>query len=154
LTFSIELPLAMTEAAGLPVAGGAGSNQNGQGRLVVVIDDDALVLDSQEAILTEWGYQVITGDSAEEAVARLRELSRRPDIVIADYRLQDGRTGTEAILAIRALFDHPIPGLILTGETDPKFLRECTGHDVGIAHKPVMPSQLGRALDQQLNAAA
>jgi hypothetical protein len=37
---------------------------------------------------------------------------------------------------IRALFDHPIPGLILTGETDPKFLRECTGHDVGIAHKP------------------
>jgi hypothetical protein len=47
-----------------------------------------------------------------------------------------------------------IPGLILTGETDPKFLRECTGHDVGIAHKPVMPTQLSRALDQQLNAAA
>ena len=70
--------------------------------------------------------------------------------MIADYRLQDGRTGTEAILAVRALFDHPIPGLILTGETDPKFLRECTGHDVGIAHKPVMPSQLGRALDQQV----
>ena len=74
--------------------------------------------------------------------------------MIADYRLQDGRTGTEAILAVRALFDHPIPGLILTGETDLKFLRECAGHDVGIAHKPVMPSQLGRALDQQLNAAA
>ena len=71
-----------------------------------------------------------------------------------DYRLQDGHTGTEAILAVRALFDHPVPGLILTGETDPRFLRECTGHDVGIAHKPVMPSQLGRVLDQQLNAAA
>ena len=71
--------------------------------------------------------------------------------MIADYRLREGRTGTEAV---RALFDHPIPGLILTGETDPTFLRECIGHDVGIAHKPVMPSQLGRALDQQLNAAA
>ena len=144
----------MTEAAGLPVPGDAGSDQNGQGRLVVVIDDDAIVLESLEAILTEWGYQVITGDSTEEAIARLRELDGQPDIVIADYRLQDGRTGTEAILTVRALFDHPIPGLILTGETDPKFLRECTGHDVGIAHKPVMPSQLGRALDQQLNAAA
>ena len=153
-TFSIELPLAMTEAAGLPVSGDAGSDQNGQGRLVVVIDDDAMVLESLEAILTEWGYQAIAAVSAEEAVAQVRELGRRPDIVIADYRLQDGRTGTEAILAVRALFDHPIPGLILTGETDPKFLRECTGHDVGIAHKPVMPSQLGRALDQQLNAAA
>jgi len=74
--------------------------------------------------------------------------------VIADYRLQEGRTGIEAILTVRALFDYPIPGLILTGETDLKFLRECTGHDLGIAHKRVMPSQLGRALDQQLNAAA
>jgi CheY-like chemotaxis protein len=107
-----------------------------------------------EAILTEWGYQTLTAVSAEEAVAQVRELNRRPDIIIADYRLQDGRTGTEAILAVRTLFDHPIPGLILTGETDPKFLRECTGHGVGIAHKPVMPSQLGRVLDQQLHAAA
>jgi len=153
-TFSIELPLAMTEAAGLPVPRDAGSGQNGEGRLVVVIDDDALVLESLEVILTEWGYQAIAAVSAEEAVAQVREFGRRPDIVIADYRLRDGRTGTEAVLAVRALFDHPIPGLILTGETDPKFLRECTGHDVGIAHKPVMPSQLSHALDQQLNAAA
>jgi two-component system, sensor histidine kinase len=144
----------MTEAAGLPVPRDSGLDQNGQGRLVVVIDDDALVLESLEAILTEWGYQAIAAVSADKAVARVREFGRRPDIVIADYRLQDGRTGTEAILAVRALFDHPIPGLILTGETDPKFLRECTGHDVGIAHKPVMPAQLSRALDQQLNAAA
>jgi len=153
-TFSIDLPLATMETAGLPVTGDAGSDQNGQGRLVVVIDDDALVLESLEAILTEWGYQAVAAVSAEEAIAQVRELGRRPDIVIADYRLREGRTGTEAILAVRALFDHPIPGLILTGETDPKFLRECTGHDVGIAHKPVLPSQLGRMLDQQLNAAA
>ena len=96
---------------------------------------------------------MIAAVSADEAIAQVRKLGRRPDIVIADYRLREGRTGTEAILAVRALFAHPIPGLILTGETDLKFLRECTGHDVGIAHKPVMPSQLGRALDQQLNTA-
>jgi CheY-like chemotaxis protein len=144
----------MTEAVLLPVCGNAGSIRNGQDRLVVVIDDDVMVLESLEAILTEWGYQAIAALSAEEAIARVRELNRRPDIVIADYRLQDGHTGTEAILAVRALFDYPIPGLILTGETDPTFLRECTGHDVGITHKPVMPAQLGRALDQQLNAVA
>jgi|tagenome__1003787_1003787.scaffolds.fasta_scaffold20912779_2 PAS domain S-box-containing protein len=152
--FSLELPLAVTEAVPLPVSGTAGSGQNGAGRLVVVIDDDAMVLESLEAILTEWDYQAIAAFSAEEAVAQVRELGRRPDIVIADYRLQDGQTGTQAILAVRALFDHPIPGLILTGETDLRFLRECEGHDLGIAHKPVMPSQLSRVLDQQLNAAA
>lgn len=153
-TFSIELPLAISEAAGLPVLGDAGSAQNGHGRFVVVIDDDTMVLESLEAILIEWGYQTLTATNAEEAIARVRELSRRPDILIADYRLRDGHTGTEAVLAIRTLFNHPIPGLILTGETDLRFLHECAGHDLGIAHKPVMPLQLGRALDQQLNAAA
>ena len=152
--FSIELPFAMMESAPTPVSGDAGSHQKGRGRLVVVIDDDALVLESLEAILSEWGYQVIVGDSAEEAVTQVREMGRRPDIVIADYRLRDGRTGMEAVLAVRALFDRPIPGLILTGETDLRFLGECAGHGLGIAHKPVMPSQLARALDQQVNAAA
>jgi CheY-like chemotaxis protein len=152
--FSIELPLAVTESAPLLVSKDAGPDQNGQNRLAVVIDDDVMVLESLEAILTEWGYQTLTAVSAEEAVARVRESNRRPDIMIADYRLGDGRTGTEAILAVRALFDHPIPGLILTGETDLKFLSDCASPDLGIAHKPVMPSQLGRALDQQLNAAA
>jgi signal transduction histidine kinase len=62
--FSIELPLAITEAARLPISGDADSDQNGQGRLVVVIDDDALVLESLEAILTEWGYRVVAAVSA------------------------------------------------------------------------------------------
>lgn len=119
-----------------------------------MIDDDIMVLESLEAILTEWGYEAIGTTSADEAIAQVQGLGRRPDIVIADYRLRDGRTGIEAILAIRTLSNRPIPGLILTGETDLQFLRECACHGLGIAHKPVMPSQLGRALEQQLNAAA
>jgi hypothetical protein len=55
--FSIELPLAITEAVQMPVSGNAGSDRNGQDRLVVVIDDDALVLESLEVILTERGYK-------------------------------------------------------------------------------------------------
>lgn len=152
--FSIELPLAPADSRQVPASGSEESGQSGRGRLAVVIDDDAMVLDGLEAILTEWGYQVIAAIDAEEAIAGIRESGRQPDIVVADFRLQDGHTGAEAILAIRALFDHAIPGLILTGETDLKFLKECAGHDLGIAHKPVMPSQLGRALEQQLNAAA
>ena len=113
-----------------------------------------MVLDSLEAILTEWGYETLTATDAEQAVAETREIGRRPDIVIADYRLREGRTGVEAIRAIRALFDQPIPGLILTGETDLEFQRTAAAHGLGIAHKPVTPSQLGRVLAQQLNAAA
>jgi two-component system, sensor histidine kinase len=109
------------------------------------------VLENLHVILTEWGYEVVTATDTDQAVARIRERNRPPDIVIADYRLHGGRTGTEAILAVRTLFDQPIPGVILTGETDLQFLRTAAGHDLGIAHKPVTPRQLGRVLDQQLS---
>jgi hypothetical protein len=55
--FSIELPFAITESVQMPVSGNAGSDRNGQDRLGVVIDDDALVLESLEVILTERGYK-------------------------------------------------------------------------------------------------
>jgi CheY-like chemotaxis protein len=147
------LPLGAEEPARPPDRENAYPGQDGQGRLAVVVDDDAMVLDSLGAILTEWGYETLTATDAEQAVAEIREMGRRPDIVIADYRLRDGRTGIEAISVVRALFDQPIPGVILTGETDLAFLPTAAGHDVGIAHKPVTPRQLGRVLHQQLHAA-
>jgi PAS domain S-box-containing protein len=153
-TFSIELPLGTEEPTHPSVPEAACPGQDGRGRLAVVVDDDTLVLDSLQALLTEWGYEVLTATDADQTVARIRERSHRPDIVLADYRLRDGRTGIEAIRAVRALFDHPIPGVILTGETDLAFLPTAAGHDVGIAHKPVTPHQLGRVLAQQLQAAA
>ena len=73
--------------------------------------------------------------------------------MIADYRLREGHTGVEAIRAVRTLFDQPVPGLILTGETDLEFQRTVAAQGMGILHKPVTPSQLGRVLDQQLKAA-
>jgi PAS domain S-box-containing protein len=152
-TFRLELPLGTAEPALPPAPEAACPGQDGRGRLAVVVDDDALVLDGLQALLTEWGYEVLTAVDAEQAVAQIRERRRRPDIVLADYRLQDGRTGIEAIRAVRALFDQPIPGVILTGETDLAFLSTAAGHDVGLAHKPVTPHQLGRVLAQQLQAA-
>ena len=93
----------------------------------MVIDDDAMVLESLEAILTEWGYEALTATGAEQAVARAPGVGSPAGHRDRRLPAAGGRTGTEAILAVRALFDHPIPGLILTGETDLKFLRECPG---------------------------
>jgi two-component system, sensor histidine kinase len=153
-TFSIELPLGAEAPARPPDREDTSPGQNGRGRLAVVVDDDVMVLDSLQAILTEWGYEALTATDADEAIAEIREAGRPPDIVIADYRLREGRTGMEAIHAVRALFDQRIPGLILTGETDLEFQRSAAAHGLGIAHKPVTPNQLGRVLAQQLNAAA
>src|SRR6202030_1519272 len=49
------------------------------GKLVLVIDDDALVLDSMRGVLKSWGCSVATASSGAAALACLAELERTPD---------------------------------------------------------------------------
>ncbi len=152
--FSIEVPLGKTSkpveahAAALGPAAAGGTE-----RLAMVVDDDAIVLLGLQAILREWGYEVLIAGSGEQAVDKLRAVNRKPDIVIADYRLREGKVGTDAILDIRRLFDADIPAIIVTGETGPECQRDAVRHGFGLMHKPVTPRQLAGAMERTLQAA-
>ena len=88
-TFSIELPLGTEEPPRLPDREDTMPGQDGRGRLAVVVDDDAMVLDSLEAILTEWGYETLTATDAEQAVGEVRESG--PPAGYRDRRLSAAR---------------------------------------------------------------
>jgi len=145
--FVIEVPLGQ---AAPRTAAAAVSEVVGNGRFAVLVDDDAIVLLGLKATFEAWGYEVLAAGSADQAMARLRERGRRPDVVVADYRLREGRSGTEAILAVRAAHGADIPGIILTGETGAEVQSDAAQHDLGVIHKPVTPRQLGAALGKLL----
>ena len=83
-------------------------------KLVVVIDDDRLVLEATEGLLRSWGCQVVAAESYGEALARLSEYGRRPDLIVCDYRLSEGATGVDAIEGLRSAFE--IPALLISGD--------------------------------------
>ena len=150
--FRVLVPLAESVAAGPPaVVSGAAAGKGG-GRLTVLVDDDAIVLMGLQMILAEWGYEVLSAGSADQAMDRLARQDRRPDIVIADYRLREGRIGTEVILRVRERYGADIPGVILTGETGPDCLRDAAEHGLSVIHKPVTPRELGAAVDRCLRS--
>jgi CheY-like chemotaxis protein len=119
-------------------------------RLAVLVDDDAVVLLGLQTVLTEWGFRVVAADSADRAMDRLESLGRVPDIVIADYRLREGRVGTEVIRRVRGRYGAEVPALILTGETGADTLADASAHGVAVLHKPVTPRQLQAEVDRQL----
>ena len=86
------------------------------GRLVVIIDDDPLVLETLRMTLEEYGLNVIAAPDCADAVRRLGSVGRPPDLVLADYRLRGGHVGTEAIAAIRESVGSQVPAIVLTGE--------------------------------------
>jgi CheY-like chemotaxis protein len=119
-------------------------------RLVVLVDDNAMVLLALAATFEEWGYDVLTAETADQAVERLETSGRSPDIMIVDYRLRDGRFGTEALLRIRASVGIQVPGIILTSEISADCQKEAALHGLGIALKPISSSKLHTAVEMQM----
>ncbi|MDR6853836.1 hybrid sensor histidine kinase/response regulator [Variovorax guangxiensis] len=146
--FRLALPAAR---AGV-VAEGAAEAMPGPARMfdlrVLVIDDDESVRTGMRQLLGAWGCVCDAADSIEEAQALAR--AHRPGLVISDYRLRELRTGAEAIAALRAEFGADLPALLITGDTAPQRLREARATGVPLLHKPVLPSQLYRAMSAVL----
>lgn len=135
-TFSVCVPAGM---AGSETPHGA-IERAGRGALqarLVVIDDDIGVRESTRTLLESWGCHVTASASVDEAIASLKETSQVPDGVIADYRLQDGQTGIEAISALRERFGEALPAIIITGDIDAQPLRDIQDSGIQLLHKPV-----------------
>ncbi|AWB08263.1 histidine kinase (plasmid) [Azospirillum humicireducens] len=114
--------------------------------LIVVVDDDTIILLSMRAMLEEWGYDVVAAVSADEAIQSLLNLGRQPAMIVADYRLREGRTGVEAIRDIYGVCGVRVPAVVLTGDTDPARIAEVQRSGHRLVHKPVSAPMLREIL--------
>ena len=112
------------------------------GMVVLVIDDQAPVLQGMKALLGCWGCETILADSQEAAIAAIVKARRLPELIIADYRLRANCTGSQAIEAVRLECEESVPALIITGDTDPERLREAQASGHTLMNKPVPPARL------------
>jgi len=117
--------------------------------LVIVIENELAIQEGMQALLQGWGFDVITQTSAQGALTLLGARERQPDLVIADYHLDEDELGTEAVRRLRAVDGPTLPGLISTADRLPQTQREIRGLGLPLLNKPVRPAQL-RAVMQHL----
>ncbi|WP_427913562.1 hybrid sensor histidine kinase/response regulator [Ramlibacter sp. MMS24-I3-19] len=114
------------------------------GRVIALIENDKLAREALIAWLREAGAVVAAGIDLPQLQQALLQLGRRPDCLLADYRLAQG-DGVQAVATLRAQYG-PVPALILSGEPDL--------HDRGIGlpclQKPVAPDKLMEQLRRLL----
>ena len=149
--FSVSVPwAAIREKASEPAQLLDAIVDTARGKLVVIVDDDELVLDSMRGLLQGWGCRVIAAKSDSAALASLGDHSGRPDLIISDYQLADGRTGFEAIEHLRGALGAPIPAFLMSGDTAPERLREAGASGYHLLHKPISPAVLRATLNHFL----
>jgi signal transduction histidine kinase/CheY-like chemotaxis protein len=120
------------------------------GKLALIIDDDAMNLESLRGLLANWGCRVATAATSEEALARCTADTQAPDIIISDYHLSSGTTGYEVIARLRNRFGPSVPAFLMSGDTAPERLREASASGFQLLHKPVPPMKLRLMLNQLL----
>ncbi|WJD60328.1 ATP-binding response regulator [Pseudomonas kurunegalensis] len=122
-----------------------------QGLCVLVIDDDLIVRQAMEHLLSDWGCDCRTEERMDDAA--LQRLAGWPlQVVISDFRLRDEQTGADAIHKVRTAFGATLPALLITGDTAPERLREARASGIPLLHKPVSPRQLHQALASRASA--
>ncbi len=144
--FSLELPLGQApRAAATPVPGKGPIRLTLEGRLIVIVEDEPAVRAGLEVLLRGWGAQIMSFDSVSGS-ARWAEGADpdlvKPDLLIVDYRLEEGKTGVDAITALRARFGAAVPAILVTGSTMTGHDKDAQLHDFHLLIKPVVPNKL------------
>ena len=135
----------------LPENQAAGSVRAALNATVVLIDDEPEILVSTRMMLEACGCRVAVGATTAEALSVLVSRGWIPDVVLADYRLEGGVTGDQAIAAIREEFNSDVPGLIITGDTTATRIKDAMDSGFPLLHKPVNPDELYRQLQNLAN---
>ncbi len=112
-----------------------------QGKSVLVIDDDELVLASTATILASWGGAVESATNLD----RLQELLSEGtvwDLIISDYQLADDETGMDVIAMVRRHNSSQTPAILISGDTSTDLLQLANAAGHHLMHKPVKPAKL------------
>ncbi|MDR6772044.1 NahK/ErcS family hybrid sensor histidine kinase/response regulator [Azospirillum sp. BE72] len=112
------------------------------GTSVLVLDNEPAVVAGMEALLRGWACDVVSATNGDEALALLSGMPQPPDLLIADYHLDDGALGVNEVARLRAACGRILPAVIVTANRTPELADEAKAAGCLVLNKPVKPAQL------------
>ena len=146
--FSIRLPRVEPVAAPEDLASAHVPGKARSAGLVLVVDNDPAILSGMEALLENWGLDVVAVGDPSDPAARTA-LEQGPAMLIVDYHLDGALRGDAAIAALREEAGSEIPAMVITADRGEETKALLGGLSLPVLNKPVKPAQL-RALLRQL----
>ena len=141
--FALELPIATAAAECAATAGQAGTRgivSPGEAGRILLVEDEPSVRNAMRMLFKIEGYEVVPVATADEALAQLRDDAF--DLMVTDYHLDGGRTGTQVIAAARELLGPGVKAVLVTGDTS-SAVREMQGDArLRITSKPINSDEL------------
>jgi Na+/proline symporter/signal transduction histidine kinase/CheY-like chemotaxis protein len=109
--------------------------------LVLCIDNELQIVQGMRALMEKWGCRVVTASNLASALNNW-QLDIAPDIIVADYHLDDGELGTTLIDALRLRWDAQLPALIISADDSEPLKQELMEKNIKYLSKPVPAAAL------------
>ena len=109
--------------------------------MVLLIENDLALQNALSITLEGWGVDVLTATTATQARELLTEIELCPDVILADYQLDDEEFGTDAIFDIRNIHGN-VPAAVLTANRSGDISALCEENEILLLHKPIDPDTL------------
>jgi CheY-like chemotaxis protein/two-component sensor histidine kinase len=120
------------------------SQQTGETRVLLVEDNDSVRLATCLLLELE-GYHVTPIASLSEALQHVQQ-GHRVDLLITDYHLNDGETGTEVIASLRERLGITLKAVLTTGDTSSAIKHLPRDPYLRITSKPIKADELLKLL--------
>lgn len=151
--FSISVPISRTQVRPVSQAQEVSAAQPLDDLIVLVIENDHAVRHAMMAILEDWGSSPLEACGLAAARSLIADVDVAPDVIIADYLLDDGENGIAAVAALRA--EHgPIPAILVTADRSAKLRILAAENAMTLLYKPLDLDRLQGLLHWARNAAA
>ena len=139
--FMLQVPLADGMAPEERPAFAALPGRSVEGRIVLLVENDAELRRAMVLFLEKWGVAVIEASSGEEALALIEDLGILPDALIADQQLGTGMSGLETLVSLRARAPD-LPARLLSADRGEGLREAATAAGLGLLIKPVQPEAI------------
>jgi len=124
------------------------NNEGKRSNLILLIDDDASILNLTRRLLTDRGYRVHSANDGEQAIAEVRT-RECPDLILTDFHMP-GINGRAVIDNIRAWSGQEVPAVIMGGDALLHSVVAAEGAEVGFLRKPFQRKELYQRIDETL----
>lgn len=140
--FVLRLPLAASASA-VPATALDAPNSSFFGLTVLLVDDEKSVRTGLRVLLEELGCTCIEAASTAQAIQQIQQ--RRPDLLLADFRLRGSDSGLATIAAVQERWPG-VMAVLVSGDTAPDRLLEAQRAGIRLLHKPLPMAALQQEL--------
>jgi len=117
---------------------------------VLCVDNEPEILTGMASLIGPWGCDVRCARDEQEALAVMGE-DWVPAVILADYHLDEARTGIDLMNRLRARFTVSIGGILITADQTEPVRNEARAGGYRVLQKPLKPAAL-RALLSRLTS--